>query len=242
MENITQRDKIAKFYDGFSKYQKRTGANLRVQTIFKNLDKILTNSKFNVLEIGCGVGILTNFISKKVKNGKVIATDISPQGIEEAKILNLSNKNASFFVTDMSDFKSPIIFDVVVLADVLEHIPIQDHDRLFNTILSHSHEKTIVAINIPSPYYIEWISKFTPNELQVIDQSLYTNVFLNSIYKNDFYLFNLTTYSLSFINGDYQWMLFKRTENIDNFKKISKNKQRIYAIKLMLIRFFYSLN
>jgi len=234
MENNSQRERISKFYDGFSKYQKRTGANLRVQTIFKNLNKNILDENSKVLEIGCGVGILTNFLSKIAHKGIVVATDISPKGIDEAKKFNSKHKNASFTVTDMSDFQSPNKFDLVVLADVLEHIPLEDHFNLFSTIQGHSHESTIIAVNIPSPYYIEWITKNKPEELQVIDQPLYTNLLLDAIYKNSFYLYSLNTYSLSFNNGDYQWMIFKRKENIDNFNKISKNKQRLYAIKLML--------
>ena len=212
---------VADFYNKFSTDQKKTGINLRIRTVFKLLKKTGLNKNSKVLEIGCGVGNLTSLIAKVVTSGKIVSTDISPESVKDAEKLNKSSHNIEFIVSDMSDFTSKHIFDIVIMADVLEHIPIENHLELFKNIRKHISSDGIVAINIPSPLHIEWIRKFNPEHLQIIDQSLYTDKLLQSIYPNDLYLETLISYSLYHKDADHQWIILKPNKNVDLFAKKS---------------------
>ena len=75
----------AEFYDDFIGYQIKSGINDRIYQLYKRLCKsgITTNS--NILEIGCGIGIMTYLISRKVRQGRIEALDISSKSIAFAR-------------------------------------------------------------------------------------------------------------------------------------------------------------
>ena len=109
------------------------------------LDKLRQNGltrKSNVLEIGCGIGTLSNLLAGYLTKGKITAVDISPETIELAKHKFKSRKNLEFQVSDMSNWSNHHIFDVIVLPDVLEHIPLDQHDNLFAKINTVSNVNT----------------------------------------------------------------------------------------------------
>src|SRR5688572_25893429 len=121
---MSNREEVSTFYDNRVADQVRIGINLRHRTIFRLLKKNGLNRYQRVLEIGCGVGPVTSLILKLVRDGFVHAVDISPKSIEQAKVNLSSRTNLSLSVSDMSDFSAPEKFHVIVLPDVLEHIPI----------------------------------------------------------------------------------------------------------------------
>ncbi|MFZ4784076.1 MAG: class I SAM-dependent methyltransferase [Flavobacteriales bacterium] len=226
------RKQIADFYDQYSDQQKKIWVNIRHRSIMQRLQKNGLDTTSNVLEIGCGVGTLTSLLVKKA--GKVLAIDISPTSIELAK-KNLCNRsNIQFLVSDMSDFTSTEKFDLIVLPDVLEHIPIEQHAALFATLkrVLASHGK--ICIHIPDPYALEWIRKHTPELMQIIDQSLYTDQLLDAIYPHQLTLHKLERYCLQKELPDYQWIeLIHRPEYID-FNKKEYKKAVIDEIKSRL--------
>lgn len=200
---------IATYYDQFSKERHKLGINRRHRLIFKKLKQAGLKPNHKILEIGCGPGQVTSLLSRYIKGGKIVATDISPEAISLA-YKNLSgNHNINFVVTDMSDFSYPETFDFVLLPDVLEHIPEENHKKLFGLIAKHINENSIIAINFPYPYALEWMHKYDQSELQVIDQPLYTNNLLPRIYDNGLFLYHLDSYSIRNNEPEYQWLLVK---------------------------------
>jgi trans-aconitate 2-methyltransferase len=224
---------IAGFYDEYVQRQKKHGVNSRHRSIINKLKHEGLRSNFNVLEIGCGIGTLTGLLSDAVSSGKLVAADISPKSIETARNLLSSKKNIEFVVTDMSDFRSATKFDCVVLPDVLEHIPVENHDALFKTIRSVIKEDSFIAIHIPNPYYIEWARVNRPHIMQIIDQSIYSNELLRVVYKNDLYLEKLVSYSLSTEQNDYQWIVL-RPNRKHEYKERSSISKMWLSLKLRL--------
>jgi len=80
----------------------------------------------NVLDIGCGTGTISLFLA--TKNSLVFGIDISRRAIEaankNAERLGLKNK-VNFQVCDYPNERINGLFDLVLLNDVLEHIPSQ---------------------------------------------------------------------------------------------------------------------
>ena len=201
---------VADYYNSFKSHQLKLGIHVRHRTIFKNLKKNCLKSNSKVLEIGCGIGTVSNLILSHIKHGQFVGVDISLESIEIAKKFNNNFDNAQFIVSDMVDFTHDLKFDFIVFPDVLEHIPIENHRALFNKISDFSHPNTIILINIPEPYTLDWTRRNFPDKLQIIDQSLSIQDLCNNLYPVGFYLFSLTPYGLHYKHEEYLSIVFKR--------------------------------
>jgi cyclopropane fatty-acyl-phospholipid synthase-like methyltransferase len=207
------KDKVISFYDQFAEKQEVTGINSRHLSI---LDKVVAaglKSHHSILEIGCGIGTVSHLLAHQVKSGEVLAVDISPESIEKAREIWKEQQNLKFEVSDMSDFDKPgKKFDFFVFPDVLEHIPVDQHTRLFQNIQKHSHSDSVVFIHIPAPRYLQWMIENEPEKLQVIDQPLDSGELIKSLTKNGFYLEKMETYSIFFQEKDYQYFVFRASK------------------------------
>ena len=199
---------VAEFYDDFAKKQVRTGLNLRHYALFDEIKKSGLKRNHSILEIGCGIGTFTKLLLGYVKKGSVHGVDISPTNVEIAN-KELGAKNASFEVSDMTDFESDRKFDYVVMLDVLEHIPIEQHHDLFKTLRKHLKDDGTIFINIPHHDSLDYARIDRPEALQIIDQSLTTDLLIDNIYKNDFQIMSLVSHSIFFEEPDYQRIILK---------------------------------
>lgn len=98
-----------------------------------------TNKKSKILEIGCGYGRYTQYITKTLGYENTIGMDISEEQIEFAKTkYNLTN----VFRADAVDYlsKHPEKYDAIILMDVLEHLELEYAIKL----LTHVRESLIV--------------------------------------------------------------------------------------------------
>tara|TARA_R110002049_G_scaffold19254_1_gene72617 strand:+ start:3534 stop:4247 length:714 start_codon:yes stop_codon:yes gene_type:complete len=208
---------VAQFYDQFANQQIKTGVNSRHLSIISKLKNAGLKPHHKVLEVGCGIGTVSQLIARNTPKGEVLAVDISPESIAQAKIIWNGLGNLQFEVSDMKNFhKKDTLFDAVVFPDVLEHIPVEDHFALFETIKKHSHSETFIFIHIPSPRFLEWMIANEPEKLQVIDQPLDTGELVSKLSANDFYLDKMNTYSLFYKEKDYQYFVFKKKQAIQS--------------------------
>jgi 2-polyprenyl-3-methyl-5-hydroxy-6-metoxy-1,4-benzoquinol methylase len=231
---------VAEFYDKFwadIEQKKLSGINSRHRNILLQLKKAGMRKNSTVLEIGCGLGMLTNFISKALPQGHITGVDISPESIEYAS-KKYGSRNASFEVNDMTNFRSDMKFDFVVFPDVLEHIPIEAHHAIFKTIRTLVKNNSVVLVHIPHPIALEYMHIHHKSELQIIDQPLHTNQFLKAVYQNDFFLFSLKTYSIFYEEPDYQCMLIKPNESYKSMKLKSRFSIISRNIQLRILNFF----
>lgn len=220
---MEERDKIVSFYDQFVTKQEKIGINSRHYQI---LDKLITSglsADHRVLEIGCGIGTVSHLIAAKTPKGKVLAVDISPESILKAKALWKNQKNLEFEVSDMKNFNKPgQVFDYFVFPDVLEHIPVEHHFSIFETVKRHSHRETVIFIHIPSPRFLKWMIKNEPEKLQVIDQPLDSGQLIKAVTDNNFYLEKMETYSIFYKEKDYQYFIFRKQNPLDKTSPLNK--------------------
>ncbi len=228
------KEEVAGYYDQFSNHQTRLGVNIRHRTIFKNLKNCALFSSANVLEIGCGIGTVSSLIIPAIPEGNFVGVDISPESITLAKNRLSKYTNARFVVSDMSDFTSELKFDFIVLPDVLEHIPVDQHAALFLTLSKHSHERTIILINIPEPYTLDWTRRNHPDRLQIIDQSLSLQDLCNNSYPSGFYLFSVTPYGLQYEHEEYLSIVLKRNQPRMNITPRSKFEKTVENLRSKL--------
>jgi trans-aconitate 2-methyltransferase len=212
-----QKEQVVSFYDQFADKQQKTGINSRHLSILAKVKDAGLKSSHRVLEVGCGIGTVSHLLATQVPHGDVLAVDISPESIEKAKVFWKSQTNLSFEVSDMSDFnKKDQTFDFFVFPDVLEHIPIDQHFRLFQNISRHAHQDSVIFIHIPSPRYLQWMIENEPAKLQVIDQPLDSGDLIKNITANGFYLEKMETYPLFFDEKDYQYFIFRAAKPLQS--------------------------
>jgi len=212
---MSKEEEVKEFYDNYVTNQEKTGINSRHISIIDKLVSSGLKSNHKVLEVGCGIGTVSQLIAKKTQKGKVLAVDISEKSIEKAKVLWKQFQNLDFEVSDMSDFtKSGQTFDYFVFPDVLEHIPVEQHPNLFARIDAHSHENSVVFIHIPAPRFLEYNINNEPQKLQIIDQPLDTATLVGALNVNGFFLDKMETYPVFFMEKDYQFFIFRRKTTI----------------------------
>jgi len=231
MQKIDSKQ-VAEFYDQYSSQQGKIGVNIRHRSILKRLVKLGLSKNSSILEIGCGIGTLTSLLVKNA--GSVLAVDISPTSIEIAKKNLASSGNISFKVSDMSDFDVNQQFDFIMLPDVMEHIPIEQHKDIFGKLKNVLAENGKICIHIPDPYALEYIRKNTPELLQIIDQSLYSGDFIQNIYAHELALHKLERYCLQRTLPDYQWIEVVHRPHYTSFEKKQYSKAAIDEIKSRL--------
>lgn len=218
-----QKEQVVSFYDQFAEKQQKTGINSRHLSILAKVKDAGLQTTHRILEVGCGIGTVSHLLATQVPNGEVLAVDISPESIEKAKVLWKSQSNLSFEVSDMSDFdKKGKTFDFFVFPDVLEHIPVDQHFRLFQNISKHAHQDSVIFIHIPAPRYLQWMIDNEPEKLQVIDQPLDSGDLIKNITASGFYLEKMETYPLFFDEKDYQYFIFRAAKPLQSSTPRSK--------------------
>ena len=109
---------------------------IRVKYIIDNtLSHFKINKKsdplngLNILDVGCGGGLLTEPLSRLGAN--VIGIDASKNNIEVAKRhLQKGNLKIKYFCTTPEEFKSTVKFDVILNMEIVEHV--QDLNLFLN--------------------------------------------------------------------------------------------------------------
>jgi trans-aconitate 2-methyltransferase len=159
--------------------------------------------------------------------------DISVESIKKASVLWKEQSNLKFEVSDMSDFdKKGSTFDFFVFPDILEHIPVDQHNRLFRTIHKHAHQDSVIFIHIPAPRYLQWMIENEPQKLQIIDQPLDSGDLIKSITSNGFYLEKMETYPIFFEEKDYQYFVFRASKPL--FKSTPRSKWEVLKERISI--------
>ena len=131
-EITTSKEQVEQFYNTFKEHQKKLGVNIRHRTIFKNLKKAGLNNDSKVLEIGCGIGNISEFFIRD--NFNIFLSDLRDNYIEIVKN-KFSNEVFKIDLVDVDfDTKHKDLigtFDTVFALNVVEHIK-DDHKAIEN--------------------------------------------------------------------------------------------------------------
>jgi len=226
------------YYDNYVTRQVKAGINPRHKSIIKFFKQQDLQKYHNVLEIGCGIGTVSELIAKYIKQGRITSVDISPKSIEVAKNRLEKYKNIEFIAGDITDINFKDIYDRIILPDVLEHIPSEDHNKLFEKLFKLLKYDGAVYIHIPDPLFLDWVRKNRPEELQIIDQSLYIDHIVSLANKNNFYITHLESYSIWTKPIEYRHIVLRKKDFVTSFEKIPYKpgfwKKVKYKLKLLL--------
>jgi cyclopropane fatty-acyl-phospholipid synthase-like methyltransferase len=194
-----------RFYDEYVGRQLRVGVNERHHAILRWLKQFGLSRGKRVLEIGCGVGALTGLVADAIgPRGSLVAVDLSPGSIRAAEERLGQSDNVQFVEGDILELPLADRFDVVLLPDVIEHIPLTLHHALFSRVAGWVEADGFVLLHYPNPYYQEWCREQRPDLLQLVDQAVHVNVLLANAYPHGLHLTFFQTYPIWTLEGEYQ--------------------------------------
>jgi trans-aconitate 2-methyltransferase len=220
-EKKVKKKEVIAYYDEYVKRQKKAGINRRHKRILEFLIQFGMAKNHRVLEIGCGIGTVSNLVGNYLKKGgSLTAMDISSKSIEEAKQLWKNHVNIEFVAKNFAEASIDGTYDIIFFPDVLEHIPEELHAAIFTKCNTHLKEDGVILIHIPDPLYLDYVRQNFPDQLQVIDQSLYLDHFNTAIKSSDFYICHLESYAIWHKPIEYQLIVLRKKAFLKQFEAI----------------------
>ena len=214
-------DQIQEFYDQFTAHQKNMGINHRHLSIQRLLEANGLKREHNVLEVGCGIGTLTELILRYLSNeGSLLGLDISPKSIEIANQRLSKYANATLKVDDLTKRSLDQKFDVIVLPDVIEHIPLELHKAFFLNLSKMLRPTGFIFIHIPDPNYLQWCIDAKKDGLQIIDQPIHTHLLSENLRGSNLYIHSLKSYSVFLRENDYQAIVLKHIPTVEQYNPV----------------------
>lgn len=204
MEEPGSSAEVQAFYDRYVGRQVTVGVNDRHRAILDWLRRFGLCPEHRVLEIGCGIGTVTQLIVEQLgPGGSVLGIDLSPESIATARRRLESHANVTLLAGDVLKLDIAETFDVVVLPDVIEHIPLDLHPTLFGRVASWLAADGFALLHYPNPHHLAWCREHRPEEVQIIDQPIHVDRLAADVYPHGLYLDYLQTYPVWVRDGDY---------------------------------------
>lgn len=177
MSDRKSASEISAFYDAFLDQRMvryRYEGNPRIERAIQRALP-LVGPDARILEIGCGIGLVCERLARASPRGRVWGCDLSPRNIEYAR-RTVRQENTEFFVADViEDFpavtqRMPGPLDLILLVDVIEHLPLATHPELMNRLASLLGPGGALVLTYPSAGYQRSLHERNPAELQPVDE------------------------------------------------------------------------
>jgi 2-polyprenyl-3-methyl-5-hydroxy-6-metoxy-1,4-benzoquinol methylase len=193
----------------------------------------LVGAESKVLDIGCGIGMVTSKIAGRARRGHVWGIDLGRENIWYAS-QTIRNRNLTFLEADVvADFEAvrkqlAAKMDVVTMVDVIEHIPARARPDLLVKIRTLCSDDALMILTYPSPQYQEYLREHDPNELQIIDNVVLIEELINEARTAGF---SLKHYSLEtvWMRNQYVHCVFQTVASIVPTSHGSRQRIRIIS-------------
>lgn len=109
------------------------------RNLFFNADAFVSTVKRwvpvapNILEVGCGEGAITQRLAQSYPDASILGIDITPR---IGRLYEGRTEGVCFLQTTVQELadRRPNAFDLIVLADVLHHVPDPERQELLDSI------------------------------------------------------------------------------------------------------------
>lgn len=162
-----------KFYNRFDSklIQDYAKANKRIKNAIESLAQFILPDQTEILDIGCGLGWSTYEFSRFFKSSNFQGIDISPVLIDKAQKL-FNNKNLNYKTFDVLENIPDKKFDVIVMIDVYEHIPLKNRIAFHESLNALLKDNGRIILACPSIYHQKYLKKYKPEGLQPVDEDV----------------------------------------------------------------------
>ena len=169
-------DDVRAFYDGFLRsrmLEYRLNGNPRISSAQRRLLHYVSPDSV-VLDLGCGIGLVTEAVAEKAALGLTVGCDISESNIWYAR-QTVRAPNVRFVACDILREPDALRewagrFDVIGVVDVIEHLPLAWHPEFFATLKQIAADSCALVLTYPSPNYQRYLKAREPAELQIVDE------------------------------------------------------------------------
>ena len=229
-----KKSDVKKYYDEYITEQYKIGVNDRIFMLYERLKSLGISRESDVIELGCGIGAVTHLIRKTVTVGQIESVDLSGESIDFAKE-KIKSSNVQFYEADITEYSPKIkVADFVTLFDVIEHIPIEQHKKLFLNVAKMLKDEGYLLVNVPSPASIEWDKENAPEVLQIIDQPISLELMVKNCLDSGLEIIKFENYSI-WVENDYNFFLIRKKKDFKNssnpLKAIDKAKRKVWRAK-----------
>ena len=101
---------------------------------FEKIESLVPR-KGKILDLGCGYGLLANLLAARHPGRSVTGLDLNATRIDVARRSAVGRRNITFYHADLEDIAESR-FDVIIMTDVLHHIPREKSGRLLSIAVS----------------------------------------------------------------------------------------------------------
>ena len=116
---------------------------------YKKLDSLIPG-KGTIVDIGCGNGGFSNYISLFSSKRNVFGIDLSKKRIESAKKSIGKRKNVKFVLGDVTKIKQPKA-DCYLVIDVLHHIDFKNQEKLLKFLAKKMSKNSMLIVKEVDP-------------------------------------------------------------------------------------------
>lgn len=136
--------------------------NTNLENYWKRISFIVENCLGRVLEIGCGCGNITRYISQNPRVIHVTAIDSQPEYIKQLRSYSLKKVDA--VCEDILKYNIKGKFDCVVLAEIIEHLTVEQELVLVGRLHSYLNPGSSFIITtpvgfMPDPDHVRGLSR-----------------------------------------------------------------------------------
>lgn len=105
------------------------------QIAVENLNPLTSTPE--ILDLGAGTGLLSEFILQKYPNAKITLVDLSEKMLEVAKNRFETNPSIHIICQDFTTYTATKIYDAVVSSLAIHHLEDPDKIKLYTSIFSY---------------------------------------------------------------------------------------------------------
>jgi len=87
----------------------------------------------NILDLGCGHGLFTNYMALKAPSRNILGVDPAPEKIEIARKTEAGVPNVSYLLGSIEDVSKDKPFDAITIVDVLYLLPEMKQKEILDT-------------------------------------------------------------------------------------------------------------
>ncbi len=132
-----------------------------------------------IVDIGCGYGVLGNYLSLSLPNNQVVGIDLDRKRINFANMTVGNRKNITFRIEDARHWPLPSCTGIV-MTDFLHHVPPTDQQQILeNAFWGLEKGGTLLISEADSgakPFYRYWASYLSDRVLYPLSKSYFRNI------------------------------------------------------------------
>jgi len=173
---MATKQEVKDYYDVHTivKLKNYVYGNLRVDRATEAIKALAPGPRQHILDIGCGIGQVAMKLANHYQATAVYGFDISEKSIELASKLFGSGQIKFARADTLMEWKlaPEIQFDLIVLMDVYEHIPLNERPGLHAILRDRLAPGGTLFISCPTPAFLAWLKIHDPANIQPVDEDI----------------------------------------------------------------------